>query len=105
MDLIFKALSNSTRVAVIETLALGEKAVGELAEPFDMALPSFMQHLNVLEEAGLITTRKEGRTRKCRLQADTLRSAESWLNKQRQIWSKRLDQLDSYLISMEDPEL
>lgn len=102
MELIFKALSDSTRVSVIEALAFGEKAVGELAAPFDMALPSFMQHLKVLEEAGLITTRKEGRVRKCRLQADTLQSAESWLNAQRRMWSKRFDQLDSYLMSMED---
>jgi len=104
MESVFKALSDATRFAVVEALATGEKAVGELAKPFDMALPSFMQHLKVLEEAGLIATRKEGRTRKCRLQADTLKSAEHWLNVQREIWTKRLNQLDAYLLTMEDPE-
>jgi DNA-binding transcriptional ArsR family regulator len=102
MEKIFKALADPTRVAVIESLALGDKAVGELAQPFDMALPSFMQHLKVLEEAGLIRTRKEGRTRQCHLEAGTLKSAEAWLNTQHRIWSTRLDQLDAYLISMEE---
>lgn len=104
MERIFKALSDSTRVAIIESLASGEKAVGELAKPFDMALPSFMQHLKVLEHAGLIKTSKEGRIRTCRLQAATLHDAESWLHKQRQIWSQRLDQLDSYLKTMNEQE-
>jgi DNA-binding transcriptional ArsR family regulator len=104
MESIFKALSDSTRVSVVESLAFGEKAVSELARPFDMALPSFMQHLKVLEDAGLVSTRKEGRTRKVRLRADTLRSAESWLGVQRRTWTRRLDQLDAYLITMEDPE-
>lgn len=104
MERIFKALSDPTRVSVIETLTVGERSVGELAEPFDMALPSFMQHLRVLEDAGLIATRKEGRTRRCRLRADTLESAESWLSTQRRIWSQRLDRLDTYLLSMEDTD-
>jgi DNA-binding transcriptional ArsR family regulator len=102
MDAIFKALADATRVSVIESLALGEKTVSELAAPFEMALPSFMQHLSVLEEAGLIVSRKEGRIRTCRLQTDQLKSAESWLNSQRQIWATRLDQLDSYLINMQE---
>lgn len=104
MEQIFKALSDPTRIAIIESLASGEKAVGELAKPFDMALPSLMQHLKVLEHAGLINTSKEGRIRKCRLQADGLQDAESWLFTQRQNWLKRLNQLDSYLISMKDSE-
>ncbi len=104
MERIFKALSDSTRISIIESLASGEKAVGELAKPFDMALPSFMQHLKVLEDAGLINTSKEGRNRKCRLQAETLHNAESWLHDQRQIWSKRLNQHDSYLKSINEPE-
>lgn len=104
MQHVFKALSDPTRLSVIESLALGEKAVGELAGPFEMALPSFMQHLKVLEDAGLILTRKEGRTRRCSLQTDTLQSAESWLNTQQRIWTQRLNQLDSYLLTMENPE-
>lgn len=102
MDAIFKALADATRVSVIESLALGEKTVSELAAPFQMALPSFMQHLSVLEDAGLIVTRKEGRTRTCRLETNELKSAESWLNTQRQIWVKRLDQFDSYVINMNE---
>ncbi len=104
METIFKALSDSTRIAVIESLAFGEKSVGELAAPFDMALPSFMQHLKVLETAGLIKTQKEGRTRKCSLEASALQSAESWLSTQHNIWSSRLDQLDNYLTSMKASE-
>ena len=102
MELVFKALSDATRMSVIEALARGDQAVGELAAPFDMALPSFMQHLKVLEDAGLITTRKVGRVRTCRLSTNTLRTAESWLGAQQRVWTDRLDQLDSYLISMTD---
>ena len=104
MESIFKALADSTRVSVIELLAAGEKTVGELAEPFEMALPSFMQHLKVLEDAGLISSRKEGRTRTCRLEMDALRSAELWLSTQRKAWLQRLEQLDTYLINLKDAE-
>ena len=85
MEHVFKALSDATRLSVIEALARGDQAVGELAAPFDMALPSFMQHLKVLEEAGLITTRKAGRVRTCRLRTKTLRTAESWLHAQQRL--------------------
>ena len=94
MQSVFKALSDATRVSVVERLAHGEQAVGDLARPFDMALPSFMQHLRVLENAGLITSRKVGRTRFCRLEPNVLKSAEHWLNTQRTIWTNRLESMD-----------
>ena len=69
-----------------------------------MALPSFMQHLKVLEDAGLISSSKQGRTRICELQPDSLRQAQAWLEAQRQIWVTRLDQLDDYLLTMAPSE-
>lgn len=102
MEQIFRALSDPTRLAVVETLARGDQAVGQLAAPFKMSLPSFMQHLKILEDASLITTRKSGRVRTCRLQVQTMKSAESWLNAQRQLWTTRLDQLDNYLTDLAD---
>jgi DNA-binding transcriptional ArsR family regulator len=71
--------------------------VSELAEPFDMALPSFMQHLRVLEECGLVRSRKEGRVRTCQLAPKPLEKAEHWMAEQRAVWERRLDQLDDYL--------
>ena len=99
---VFNALSDPTRFAVVEQLALYEQSVSELAKPFDMALPSFMQHLRVLEDCGLVTTEKKGRVRYCRLDSTTLKDAESWLSMQRKRWETRLNQLDDYLSAMEN---
>ena len=71
--------------------------MSELAEPFHMALPSFSQHLDVLEDCGLVRSRKEGRVRTYVLAPQQLRAAEGWLAKQRTLWTRRLDQLDDYL--------
>lgn len=97
MDLVFKALSDGTRRTILERLAVGPASVSDLARPFDMALPSLMQHLQIMEEAGLIVSEKKGRVRTCRLEASTLREAENWLSAQRSLWKTRLDQLDDYL--------
>ncbi len=96
----FRALSDPTRFAVVERLSLGPAAVGDLARPFDMALPSFMQHLRVLEEAGLVETRKAGRVRTCTLRAEPLKAAQDWLDAQRAVWERRLDQLDSLVAEL-----
>lgn len=82
----------------MDQLAGGEASVSTLAAPFDMALPSFMQHLDVLEASGLLTTEKVGRERICKLAPAPLRRAERWMTTQRAIWEKRLDQLDEYVL-------
>lgn len=97
LDAAFNALANSTRRKVVERLADGPATVSELAEPFDMALPSFMQHLRTLERAGLIQTTKAGRVRTVRIKAARLRVVTHWIDAQRVLWERRLDQLDSYL--------
>lgn len=71
--------------------------MSELAEPFHMALPSFSQHLDVLEDCGLVRSRKVGRVRTYRLAPQPLKAAEGWLSRQRNLWTRRLDQLDDYL--------
>ncbi|MEX2536913.1 MAG: metalloregulator ArsR/SmtB family transcription factor [Trueperaceae bacterium] len=97
LDTVFRALSNPTRRAVLARLSSGPAAVGELARPFDMALPSFTQHLKVLEESGLVRSRKEGRVRTYRIAPQPLKLAEHWMVEQRSHWDRRLDQLDDYL--------
>ncbi|MDB4937198.1 MAG: regulatory protein ArsR [Labilithrix sp.] len=76
-------------------------AVSELARPFDMALPSFMQHLRVLEDCGLVRSAKSGRVRTYRVSPEPLTVAEAWMADQRMLWNERLDQLDEYLEALE----
>ncbi|MBL8706023.1 MAG: winged helix-turn-helix transcriptional regulator [Rhodospirillales bacterium] len=102
LDRVFRALGDPTRRAVLARLSLGEAAVSELARPFDMALPSFTQHLGVLEECGLVKSKKTGRVRSYRLVPQPLQAAERWMIEQRQMWEKRLDQLDAYLKVMKE---
>lgn len=102
LDLVFRALGDPTRRAVLERLTIGPSATIALAEPFDMALPSFTQHLDVLEHCDLITSTKNGRVRTYRLTPASLRPAETWMTRQRSLWEKRLDQLDTHLMSMKD---
>lgn len=102
MDRVFHGLADPTRRAVLERLSRGPAPVSELARPFKMALPSFLQHLGVLEECGLVVSRKVGRVRTCRLAPRRLRLAESWLEKQRASWNARFDQLDAYLANLEE---
>lgn len=97
---IFRSLADPTRRAVIERLSRGPAAVTELAQPFDMALPSFTQHLCVLEDCGLVSSEKLGRVRTYQLVPSSLARADTWLNRQRDQWNRRLDQLDHQLITM-----
>jgi DNA-binding transcriptional ArsR family regulator len=76
--------------------------VSELAGPFHMSLPSFLQHLDVLESCGLVKSRKAGRVRTYQLTPQPLRGAEGWLEKQRAIWNRRLNQLDTYLADLKE---
>jgi DNA-binding transcriptional ArsR family regulator len=94
---VFQALADPTRRAVLERLAGGPAAMSELAQPFRMALPSFAQHLDVLEDCGLVRSSKEGRVRTYQLAPRPLKAAEGWLARQRTLWDRRLDQFDDYL--------
>ena len=104
LDLCFAALSDPTRRAILHRLARGRASVGELAAPHDMALPSFMAHLRRLEQAGLILTHKEGRTRICTLAPGAFAPARTWLSEQAAIWEGRLDRFDDYIATLtKDP--
>lgn len=94
---VFQALADPTRRAVVTRLCAGPAAVSELARPFAMALPSFAQHLDVLERAGLVRSRKRGRVRTYTLAPRRLQAAERWMQRQRAQWETRLDQLDAFL--------
>ncbi|MCV3208744.1 metalloregulator ArsR/SmtB family transcription factor [Mesorhizobium sp. YC-39] len=94
---IFAALSDPTRLAVVERLVRGPASVSELAKPFDMAGPSFLKHLKVLEDAGLAHSEKKGRVRTVTLKPDTLYWVEEWVLQHRQLWEHRLDDLGIFL--------
>ena len=101
LNRVFQALADPTRRAVLERLSRGPGATSELAEPFDMALPSFTQHLAVLEECGLVRSRKSGRVRTYELAPKPLEAAERWMAARRALWERRLDQLDAYLLDLD----
>ncbi|WP_210414332.1 ArsR/SmtB family transcription factor [Leptospira jelokensis] len=102
LNLVFQNLADPTRRAVLERLSTGPATVSEMYASFEMALPSFMQHLSLLEKARLVKSYKFGRVRTFELEPNTLKIAETWLDKQRFLWEKRLDQLDSFLYKMKD---
>lgn len=104
LDGVFLALASATRRAVVERLRSGPASVTQLAAPFKMALPSFLEHLQILERAGLIRSRKAGRVRTVRINPTQLRQAATWLDKQRGLWEQRLDQFDAYVKTMENPK-
>ncbi|HEV2554470.1 MAG TPA: metalloregulator ArsR/SmtB family transcription factor [Bosea sp. (in: a-proteobacteria)] len=104
LDDTFRALADPTRRAVVQALGRGPASVSELARPFEMALPSFLQHLRVLEESGLVTTIKSGRVRTCSLRREPLAAAETWLEAQRSLWTQRLDQLDAFVLHLKNDE-
>ena len=102
LDRIFQALADPTRRAVLTRLSRGPAPVSELARPFRMALPSFAQHLDVLEGCGLVKSRKSGRVRTCWLAPQPLSAAQRWLETQRATWEHRLDQHDNYLADLKE---
>ncbi len=97
LDALFQSLADPTRRAILARLAHGPASVTDLAAPFDMALPSFLQHLRKLEDGGLITTTKQGRVRTCTLRVGALAPARSWMEEQRLLWEGRHDRLEDYL--------
>ncbi|MEO6341438.1 MAG: helix-turn-helix domain-containing protein [Caulobacteraceae bacterium] len=96
-----QALADATRRAVLGRLAQSPASISELAQPFDMALPSFMKHIRALEHSGWISTRKRGRVRTCAVERETFAAADAWLSAQRAIWEARFDRLDALV---EGPE-
>ena len=101
LDRTFHALSVATRRKMVTRLADGPLSVSELAKPLPMSLPAVLQHLAVLEGAGLVVSEKAGRVRTCRLDSAAVVRAEEWLGAQRAQWERRLDRLADYLASKE----
>ena len=102
LDDIFVALADPTRRAVVRRLGEGSASVGELAQPFEITLPSFMKHVRTLESSGLIRTRKTGRVRMCTLNQDRLSLVDDWLAEQRRAWEQRTDRLEQFVTHQED---
>ena len=97
LEPVFRALADPTRRGMVETLCRRPASVSELAEPLDMSLPAVLQHLQILEEAGLVRSEKVGRVRTCHLEPAGLRTAEAWIADRRSAWERRLDRLGVYL--------
>lgn len=100
LDATFAALADPTRRAILARLALGEATVGELGEPFAMSQPAISKHLRVLELAGLISRGRDAQRRPCRIEAAPLAEANAWLERYRQLWEMRFDDLDRLLEEM-----
>jgi DNA-binding transcriptional ArsR family regulator len=105
LDLMFQALADPTRRAMIDRLSRGPASVSELARPFDISLPAVVQHLQALENSGLVSSEKVGRVRTVTIRPDALGQAEQWLNDRRTLWARRLDRLGDLLAEgQEDAE-
>jgi DNA-binding transcriptional ArsR family regulator len=104
LDLIFAALADPTRRAILARLAQGEATVNELAEPFDISLPAISKHLKVLERAGLISRSRDAQWRPCRLEPAPLEEARSWIDTYREIWEESFSRLDELLVVLQSPE-
>lgn len=102
LDLAFHALADGTRRAILSRLVRGPVSVSALADPLAMSLPAVMQHVAVLEKAGLVRSDKAGRVRTCRLEPQALSLAEQWINDRRSEWERRLDRLGDYLDTLTD---
>ena len=100
----FAALSDPTRRAILARLAGGQATVTEIARPFDMSLPAVTKHLKVLQRAGLIEQGRQAQWRPCRLKAEPLRDAATWVEQYRRFWEDRLDRLDEYLKDLQQKE-
>jgi DNA-binding transcriptional ArsR family regulator len=95
LDRTFSALAHPIRRAIIERLASGELAVGELAKPHRVSAPAISRHLRVLEEAGLLQVTPDGRVRRCQLRPEPLTAAFGWMTQYRVLWEQRLDRLEA----------
>src|SRR5258707_7783751 len=103
-DEIFQALGNPTRRKVLERLSAGPATVSELAAPFDMQLPSFVQHLSVLEQSRLVRSKKRGRVRTYEIAPERFKVVEDWLTARRRLWEARLNRFDRYVKQLKETE-
>lgn len=103
-DDVFLALSNATRRQILEQLSSGPATVSELAAPFEMKLPSFVQHLSLLERCRLVTSTKQGRVRTYEIAPEQFGVAEDWLAKRRRLWESRFDRFDNYVKQLKEKE-
>ena len=101
---VFQALADPTRCGIVSALAGGALTVSALAAPFDMALPSFMKHIQVLERSGLIRSSKPGRSRTCELVPARLQQAEQWIAEQRALWEARSDRMVAFVEQLHQQE-
>lgn len=104
LDRTFAALADPTRRAILARLAKGDSSVGELAAPFDVSLPAISKHLRVLERAGLLAQEKDGRVRRCRLQAEPIKEAAAWAETYRVFWEEKFANLARFLEAQPDGE-
>lgn len=102
LDLVFQALSDPTRRAIVERLGRGPASVSQLAEPFAMTLPAVLQHVAVLEASGLVTSEKVGRVRTCRIESQALSTAATWIKERRTTWERHLDRLGTVVAEQPD---
>jgi len=105
LDASFAALSDATRRGVLEQLGRADASITDLAEKFRMTLPGMMKHVGVLEQAGLVTTEKVGRVRTCKLGARRLEEETAWLDRHRQLWDARFDELDKVVEQLKRREI
>src|SRR3954453_335054 len=103
-DEVFHALANPTRRKVLEQLSVGPAMISELAAPFDMQLPSFVQHLSVLEQSRLDKAKERGRVRTYEIAPERFKVVEDWLTARRQSWEARLDRFDQYVKQLKENE-
>jgi DNA-binding transcriptional ArsR family regulator len=97
LDAVFAALADPTRRAIVMRLAQGDASAGELAQPFAISAPAISRHLRVLESAGLLVRRREGRVHRCELSSDSLRDALAWIVRHGRFWDEQLDSLGHFL--------
>ncbi len=102
IDRVFRALGDPMRRAIVEKLSQGPLSVSRLAEPFDITLAAIVQHLQVLEESGLVQTEKVGRVRTCRIEPAGLSVAEQWIGECRSMWERRFDRLGDMLAERDE---
>jgi DNA-binding transcriptional ArsR family regulator len=100
----FFALADPTRRAILAKLALGEATVNQLAEPFNLKLPTISKHLKVLQSAGLVTQGRKAQWRPCKLETAPLKAVATWVDQYRRMWDERFEQLDDYLSELQEKE-
>ena len=101
----FAALSDTTRRGVLEQLGCADASITDLADKFDMTLTGMKKHVGVLEQAGLVTTEKVGRVRTCKLGPRRLEQEAAWIEKHRQLWAARFDELDEVVAELKQKEM